>query len=59
MQDVEAHDLEGGSVHDALIAATALEHNIKLATRDQRALVIYRALQIDVEVLTGQELGRA
>ncbi len=51
--------IAGGSVYDALIAATALEHNLKLATRDQRALVIYRALQVDVEVLTGQELGRA
>jgi len=49
--------IAGGSVYDALVAATAIEHNLKLATRDQRALVTYRALQVDVEVLTGQELG--
>jgi predicted nucleic acid-binding protein len=43
--------LAGGSVYDALIASTAIEHGLKLATRDQRALVTYRALQADVEVL--------
>src|SRR3979411_2578250 len=43
--------IAGGSVYDALIAATAIEHGLKLATRDQRALLTYRALQVDVEVL--------
>lgn len=52
-------NIAGGSVYDALIAATALEHNLKLATRDQRALVTYRTLHVDVEVLAGQEPGRA
>jgi len=50
--------IAGGSVYDALVAATAIEHNLKLATRDQRALVTYRALQVDVEVLTGREFDR-
>jgi predicted nucleic acid-binding protein len=44
----------GGSVYDALVAATAVEHGLKLATRDQRALDTYRALRADVEVLTDQ-----
>lgn len=43
--------IAGGSVYDALVGATALEHGLKLATRDHRALVTYRALQVDVEVL--------
>ena len=43
--------IAGGSVYDALIAATAIEHGLKLATRDQRALLTYRAMQVDVEVL--------
>jgi predicted nucleic acid-binding protein len=43
--------IAGGSVYDALVAATAIEHGLKLATRDQRALATYRALQADVEVL--------
>lgn len=46
--------IAGGSVYDALVAATAIEHNLKLATRDQRALVTYRALQVDVEMLMDQ-----
>jgi predicted nucleic acid-binding protein len=51
--------IAGGSVYDALVGATAIEHRIKLATRDQRALATYRALQVDVEVLLDEELGGA
>jgi len=43
--------IAGGSVYDALVGATAIEHRVRLATRDQRALATYRALQVDVEVL--------
>jgi predicted nucleic acid-binding protein len=46
--------IAGGSVYDALVAATAIEHGLKLATRDQRAVVIYRALGVDVEMLADQ-----
>jgi hypothetical protein len=42
-----------------LVGGTAIEHRIKLATRDQRALATYRALQVDVEVLISDELGDA
>lgn len=45
------HGLAGGAVYDALVAATALEHELTLATRDKRALDTYRALDIDVELL--------
>ena len=43
----------GGSVYDALVGATAVEYRLPLVTRDQRALVTYRALRVDVEVLAG------
>jgi len=46
--------IAGGSVYDALVAATAIEHGLKLATRDQQALVTYRALGVDVEMLADQ-----
>jgi predicted nucleic acid-binding protein len=51
--------IAGGSVYDALVGATAIEHRIRLATRDQRALATYRALQVDFEVLLSEELGGA
>ena len=44
--------MAGGSVYDALVGATAAEHAIVLATRDRRALDTYRALGVEVEVLT-------
>ena len=43
--------IAGGSVYDALVAAAAVEHGLRLATRDRRALVTYRALQVDVHML--------
>jgi predicted nucleic acid-binding protein len=44
--------IAGGSVYDALVAATALEHRLVLATRDRRALDTYRAFGVAVELLT-------
>jgi predicted nucleic acid-binding protein len=44
--------LSGGSVYDALVGATAVEHGMRLITRDRRALGKYRALEVDVELLT-------
>jgi predicted nucleic acid-binding protein len=38
-------------VYDALVAATAAEHRITLATRDRRAAETYRALDIDFELI--------
>jgi predicted nucleic acid-binding protein len=43
--------IAGGAVYDALVAATAAEHRITLATRDRRAAETYRALDIDFEVI--------
>ncbi|GAB7143547.1 type II toxin-antitoxin system VapC family toxin [Mycobacterium riyadhense] len=44
--------IAGGAVYDALVGATANEHRLRLVTRDRRALEIYRALDVDVELLT-------
>ena len=41
----------GGAVYDALVAATAAHHNLPLASRDRRALDIYRTLGVEVEFL--------
>jgi predicted nucleic acid-binding protein len=43
--------IAGGSVHDALVGATANEHGLKLVTRDRRALEVYRKLDVDVELI--------
>jgi len=43
--------LGGGSVYDALVGATAVEHGLRLLTRDRRAMPVYQALQVDLEVL--------
>ncbi len=43
--------IAGGSVYDALVGAAAAEHGLPLASRDRRALEIYRALDVEVEFL--------
>ena len=43
--------IAGGAAYDALVAATAAEHGITLATRDRRAAQTYRALDIDFELI--------
>jgi predicted nucleic acid-binding protein len=43
--------IAGGAVYDALVAATAAEHGITLATRDRRAAETYRALDIGFELI--------
>lgn len=44
-------EIAGGSVYDALVGAAAHEHALTLVTRDRRALEVYRALDVDVELL--------
>ena len=48
---LESGGIAGGSVYDALVGATAAEHQLTLATRDRRALEIYRTLGVSVEVV--------
>jgi predicted nucleic acid-binding protein len=45
------HGIAGGSVYDALVGATALEHGLRLVSRDRRALETYRELAVDVEMI--------
>ena len=43
--------IAGGAVYDALVGAAARHHGLPLATRDARAASVYRALEVDLEVL--------
>ncbi len=49
---LESRGIAGGSVYDALVGAAAAEHDLPLATRDTRALEIYRSLDVRVELLS-------
>ncbi|MFZ0832317.1 MAG: type II toxin-antitoxin system VapC family toxin [Mycobacterium sp.] len=51
LTDLRAADIAGGAVYDALVGATAREHRLRLATRDRRALDVYRVLDVQVELL--------
>jgi predicted nucleic acid-binding protein len=51
LAELETAGIAGGGVYDALVGAAANEHRLRLATRDRRALDVYRALGVDVEVL--------
>ncbi len=44
-------DIAGGAVYDALVGAAAAEHGLALATRDRRALDMYRSLDVVVELI--------
>lgn len=43
--------IAGGAVYDALVGATAVAHAVPLVTRDVRALDVYRALDVELEIL--------
>lgn len=45
------HSISGGSVYDALIAATAKHARATLLTRDRRAASTYEAVGVDFRVL--------
>lgn len=49
--ELAAHGVDGGSVYDALVGATAREHGLTLATRDRRAERTYRLLEVDFLLL--------
>jgi hypothetical protein len=38
-------------VYDALVATAAKQHSARLATRDRRAIPIYRAIEVDLEII--------
>jgi predicted nucleic acid-binding protein len=43
--------IAGGAVYDALIGAVAAAHRLPLATRDRRAVDVYRTLDVELELL--------
>ena len=51
IQRVAAAGLTGGSVHDALTAATAKQAGARLLTRDRRAVLTYEAMGTDHQFL--------
>lgn len=46
-----ASGVSGSAVHDALVAAAAAEHGLRLVSRDARAAGTYRAMGADLELL--------
>ncbi|MGH8825647.1 MAG: type II toxin-antitoxin system VapC family toxin [Jiangellaceae bacterium] len=52
LEELAGHGIAGGSVYDALVGATAAEHELTLATRDRRALGTYRELGVDVQLIS-------
>jgi toxin FitB len=48
---MSASGVSGGAVFDALVAAAALEHGLRLVNRDPRAAGTYRAMGVDLELL--------
>jgi predicted nucleic acid-binding protein len=41
----------GGAIYDAIVAATALESNATLVTRDRRALPIYELIGVELDAI--------
>ena len=48
---LSTHRISGGAVYDALVAAAAAEHGLRLVSRDARAAGTYRAMGVDLELL--------
>jgi toxin FitB len=48
---LSARGVSGGAVYDALVAATAVEHGLRLVSRDARAAGTYRAMGVVLELL--------
>lgn len=46
-----AEGIAGGSIYDALIAATVLQAKARLLTRDQRAAAVYERIGVDFEMV--------
>jgi predicted nucleic acid-binding protein len=43
--------IRGGALYDAVIAATALSHGVRLLSFDRRAFVTYEAVGVDAELV--------
>ena len=52
VHQLSASGISGGAVYDALVAAAAAEHGMRPVSRDARAARTYRAMGVDLELLT-------
>lgn len=48
---LSARGIAGGAVYDALVAAVAAQHGLRLVSRDARAAGTYRAMGAELELL--------
>ena len=48
---IAERQIGGGAVYDALVGAVAVYHELPLVSRDERALPIYQAFGVDVELI--------
>lgn len=51
LASLSQHQLAGGAVYDALVAAAAVEHGLVLVSRDRRAAQTYQRLGVRLELL--------
>lgn len=51
LAELPGRGVTGGSVYDALVGATAVEHDLTLVSLDRRALATYRELGVRVRTL--------
>jgi predicted nucleic acid-binding protein len=51
VMEAAAGGMTGGSIHDALVAATALHAKARLLTRDRRAAPTYERFKVDFQIL--------
>jgi predicted nucleic acid-binding protein len=51
VQEAAAAGVGGGSIHDALVAATARSKKARLLTRDRRAAPTYERFRVDLEFI--------
>lgn len=51
VEDLARARIKGGAVYDALVAATARHHDLRLLTRDRRARAAYDAVGVEYTVL--------
>ncbi|KLO30254.1 type II toxin-antitoxin system VapC family toxin [Mycobacterium haemophilum] len=51
LAQLETAEIAGGAIYDALVGATAMEHQLTLVTRDRRAVEVYRTLGVAIELL--------
>ena len=52
LHDAVQAGIRGGSLYDALIAATAIEHDHRLLSADRRAAAAYAAVGVEVVYIT-------